>query len=106
LPERLPEMPERLDHCRAIATALRPVAGVTVVPDPPHTQMMHLLLQADQNTVEENAARILERDGLQTFRTAQPTIDPNVVKVELTVGRATMQLSPDEVAAVIRELIS
>ncbi|XAS76444.1 beta-eliminating lyase-related protein [Dermatophilaceae bacterium Sec6.4] len=106
LPERLPEMPERLDHGRAIANALRRVAGVTVVPELPHTPMMHLLLQADQNTVEENAARILERDGLQTFRTTQPTIDPNVVKVELTVGRATMQMTPEEVAAVIRELIS
>ncbi len=104
LPERLEEMPARLHHARAIADALRTVRGVTVVPDPPHTPMMHLLLHTDRTGAEWNAARILERDGLQTFRRVQPTIDPNVVKVELTVGRATMQLSPDEIAAVLSEL--
>nr|WP_246305997.1 beta-eliminating lyase-related protein [Allobranchiibius huperziae] len=105
LPERLPEMPARLAHARAIADALRPVAGVTVVPDPPHTSMMHLLLRVDEPTFTANAARILERDGLQTFRGAQSTIDPHVMKVELNVGRATLQLSPDEIAAAIAELI-
>lgn len=106
LPERLPEMPARLDHCRAIADALRPVPGVTVVPDPPHTSMLHLLLQVNEATFSANAARILERDGLRTFRTAQPTIDPNVVKVELTAGRATMMMSAHEIATVIAELIN
>ncbi|MBO1766099.1 beta-eliminating lyase-related protein [Allobranchiibius sp. GilTou38] len=106
LPERLPDMPARLAHARAIADALRPVAGVTVVPDPPHTSMMHLLLQVDSDTLTANAARILERDGLQTFRGAQSTIDRHVMKVELNVGRATLQLSPDEIAAAIAELIT
>lgn len=105
LPERVPEMPARLAHARAIADALRPIAGVSVVPDPPHTSMMHLLLQVDSESFTANAARILERDGLQTFRGAQSTIDPNVVKVELNVGRATLQLSPDEIAAAIAELV-
>ena len=105
LPERLPEMPARLAHARAIADALRPVPGVTVVPDPPHTSMMHLLLHVDSDSFAANSARILERDGLQTFRSAQSTVDPNVVKVELNVGRATLQLSPDEIAAAIAELV-
>ena len=105
LPDRLPEMPARLAHARAIADALRPIAGVTVVPDPPHTSMMHLLLRVDKPTFTANAALILAEEGLQTFRGAQSTIDPNVVKVELNVGRATLQLSPDEIAAVIAELV-
>ena len=106
LPERLPEMPARLAHARAIADALRPVAGITVVPDPPQTSMMHLLLNVDEPTFTANAAKILKRDGLQTFRYAQSTVDPNVVKVELNVGRATLQLSPEEIAAALTDLVS
>ena len=45
LARRLPMMPRYLSHTRAIADALRDLPGVTIVPDPPQTPMLHLLLR-------------------------------------------------------------
>ena len=41
---RLPRMAGYLEHARAIAAALGAIPGVQVVPDPPQTSMMHMLI--------------------------------------------------------------
>ena len=53
LARRLPMMPRYLSHTRAIANALRDLPGVTIIPDPPQTPMLHLLLRT---TAEDFAA--------------------------------------------------
>ena len=58
LRHRLPRMPEYLDRARAIADAVRDLPGVTVVPDPPQTPMLHLLLRTSPEAFEA-AARTL-----------------------------------------------
>jgi threonine aldolase len=104
LRRRLPLMPAYLDRARDIADAVRDLPGVTVVPDPPQTPMLHLLLRT---TAEEftAAARSLAEDGLWTWERVMPTGDPGAVRVELTVGDATMALSVDEARKAIATLV-
>ena len=103
LRRRLPLMPGYLERAREIAGAVRDLPGVSVVPDPPQTPMLHLLLRtgADEFTA---AVRTLAEGGLWTWERAQPTGDPGVQRVELSVGDATMALTVAEIRGAIATL--
>ena len=105
LPQRLAEMPERLTHARAIASALADVDGVRVVPDPPQTPMMHLLFDVTAERFVANAQRLADEQGVWTWPEPTATADPDVVRCELGVGRATCRLSAEQVAAALAELV-
>ena len=104
LPERLAEMPARLTHARAIATALAGVEGVTVVPDPPQTPMMHLLFDVSSEVFVANARRLADDEGIWVWPKPMATMDPRVVRVELSVGRGTCGFTADVAARVIASL--
>ena len=103
LRRRLPRMPEYLDRARAVADAMRDLPGVTVVPDPPQTPMLHLLLRTSPEAFEA-AARTLAEQGLWTWEKPMPTGDPGVQRVEFSVGDATMALPIDDVRSAIGAL--
>lgn len=104
LPERLAAMPENLEHARAIARAVSGVPGVRVVPDPPQSPMMHLLIDVPAERFAANARRLATEQGLWVWPQAMTTADPRVVRCELSVGRATRRLSPDAIATALSEL--
>jgi hypothetical protein len=64
---------------------------------------VHLLLPVGLERFAENSAR-LARQQVWTWPTAVPTLDPEVVRCELTVGRATCELTAERVAGLIAEL--
>ncbi|WP_375480929.1 threonine aldolase family protein [uncultured Jatrophihabitans sp.] len=104
LPERLAEMPARLEHARAIAAALAAAPGVRMVPDPPQTPMMHLLFGVTRDRFAANARRLAEEQGVWAWPEPMPTGDPDVVRCELSVGRATCLLEPARIAEILDEL--
>jgi threonine aldolase len=105
LRHRLPKLPGYLDHARAIAAAVREVPGVVVVPDPPQTSMLHLLLTATPEALEAGIRQLATEQGLWTFHRTMTTGDPAVQRVELSVGDATLRLEPAEVAKCMAVLI-
>jgi threonine aldolase len=98
LPGALAEMPARLDHARAIATALSAWPTVRVVPDPPQTPMLHLLLSTTADAYAANAKRLADETGLWVWPRAVLTGDPAVVRCELSIGRATLRHKPEFIA--------
>ncbi len=104
LPDALAEMPTRLAHARAIAAALTGVDGVRVVPDPPQTPMMHLLFDVGQDKFIANARRLADDEGTWVWPRPMPTDVPDVVRCELSVGRATCRLEPARVVKILRAL--
>jgi threonine aldolase len=94
LRRRLPRMPEYQRHAVAIADALRELPGVEVVPDPPQAPMLHLLLDVDADVARQRALRLAADEGIWTWPQFTGTISPHRQRVELTVGDATLQLSP------------
>lgn len=98
LPGALSDMPARMAHARAIADAVADVPSVRVVPDPPQTPMMHLLLHTTADRFAEQARRLAEENAFWVWPRAVPTGDPAVQRVELSVGRATMRHKPSFIA--------
>ena len=103
LRRRLPLMPGYLQRAREIADAVRDLPGVRVVPDPPQAPMLHLLLRTGADEFRSAAVALAEK-GLWTWERAMATGDPDVVRVELSVGDATMALTVDDVRATIATL--
>jgi threonine aldolase len=105
LHRRLPLMPDYLRHARAIADALRDVDGVRVVPDPPQTSMLHLLLDATAESFVAHARKLAENDGIWTWPKPMPTVDPHTVRTELTIGDGTLTWEPAAAAEVIASFV-
>jgi threonine aldolase len=105
LRKRLPLMPRYYRHAVAVAKELRKVKGVQVLPDPPQTNMMRLLLRTDQKRLDANACRIAREQGIYTFKWSGEGYTASTRLVELTVGDATLGFEPREVARVVAELV-
>lgn len=103
---RLPRMAAYQDHACVLAEAAREVEGVTVVPDPPHTPMMHLVLHWDAARVKAAALRLAREEQTWTFPSPAATEVPGVCRVELEVGDATSKWTPAEFARVLEQLVS
>jgi threonine aldolase len=105
LRDRLPRMSHYLRHAQAIAAALGDVDGVRVVPDPPQTPMLHLLLRTSRHDFMANVRRLATDEGIWTW--ADPRIaDPDVQRVELSVGDATCEWQPSAVRAILTALVA
>ncbi|MET0424662.1 MAG: beta-eliminating lyase-related protein [Actinoplanes sp.] len=105
LPDALAEMPARLDHARAIAEALAEVPGIRPVPAVPQTPMMHLLFSTTSERFAANAKKLAETQKFWVWAGANPTEDPDVVRAELGVGRATLRHDPAVIAAILARLL-
>ncbi|WP_369256467.1 threonine aldolase family protein [Geodermatophilus amargosae] len=103
LRRRLPLFPAYLDRAREVADAVRDLPGVRVVPDPPQTPMLHLLLSTTSDAFRA-AARALAEEGLWTWAQPGVTGDPTVVRVELPVGDATLALPLEEARTAVARL--
>jgi len=99
-------MPRYYKHAVVIAKALQAVKGVEVLPDPPHTNMMRLLLRVDEKSLRAAACRIARERGIYTFGWNGPAQSRAVRMVELTVGDATLEFEPREVAGIMEELVA
>jgi threonine aldolase len=104
LRRRLPLMPGYFRHASEIAAALRDLAGVRVVPDPPQAPMMHLLLTTTQDRFAAAARKLAAEQRIWVWPKAMSTGDPGVQRVELSVGDATCALAPDQVRDIIAAL--
>ena len=104
LRQRLPQMARYLDHAQAIAALLRELPGVTVKPDPPQVPMMHLLVRAPADKLVARIREVAETQRIWTWRAPMPTSDPAVQGFELSVGDATLELTPEQVRDVVASL--
>jgi threonine aldolase len=94
---RRSRMPEYLEHARRIAAALSGLDWIRVLPDPPHTSMMHLQLRVSEAQLLERALTIAESEGIWTFAEPFALDDPTQLRIEMSVGDATLGFKPQEV---------
>jgi threonine aldolase len=101
LARRLPKMPVYFEHAQAIAAALRSMPGVVIVPDPPQSPMMHLLLATTVLGFDRTVRTLAAERGIWTWKKPKPTIDLGVQRVEFAIGDGALELSAAEIADVI-----
>ena len=106
LERRLPRMPDFLMHARKIAASLRDVDGITVVPDPPQTPMLHLLIRTTPDAFVATVRELAEQDGIWTWKKAMSTGDPAVQRVELAVGDPACTFTATEVRDVLVRFVN
>jgi threonine aldolase len=104
LRRRLPLMPAYLARAREIADAVRQLPGVTVVPDPPQTPMLHLLLRTSPEAFAAGARTLAAEQSLWSWEKPMTTGAPGVQRVEFSVGDATMALSIEEIRSAVAVL--
>ena len=105
LKKRLPRMSKYHEHACRIAKALRGARKMEAVPNPPHTNMMRLYLQVEEKRMRENACRIARDRGIFTWPSSLPGHVPDIRAVEFTVGDATLEFKPAEVAGIVGDLV-
>ncbi len=105
LDEVLPRIPELVAHARELAAALAELDGLELVPDPPQTTMLHVYVHRPLEPLQEAALDQAERTGtfLGFFR---PTAVPEVQRVELTIGPASLEVPVVEARALWQELLA
>lgn len=106
LADHLPKMPLYVDKARRIAARLSAIEGITVSPNPPQTNMLHIFLRGDRERIEQKAFDIARTRGLWLFENVGPTEIPGVFKRELSTGDATLDIDDAEIAAVFAELVA
>lgn len=93
------------EHAKAIATALEGFDGVPTVPDPPQSRMMHLQLRATPEDLRERALAVAEAEGIWTFAEPFAVDAPGLLRLELSVGDATLDFEPREVRGLVDRLV-
>jgi threonine aldolase len=104
LHERPGDMAAYYRRARALAKQLREVEGIDVLPDDVRSPLMHLRFAETSEVMESRVREIAVREKIWTF--ARPFISEgtHLQRYEYQVGRASMELSVDEMVALFREL--
>jgi len=106
LRERLGRMGAYHAKAKEIAALLAPFAEIEIVPDPPHTNMMHLFMREERDKLETAALDVAKETGIWLFYRLAPTLLPGHTLFELTVGEATLDLSGQEIVDVFRMVLA
>ena len=105
LDERLAQMPAYRERALSFAATLSSVDGISVVPDPPHVNLLHAVIALDPEAAQDARDRVAERTGLWLFGAAQPTDVPGHCRLEYYVGDALMALTDERVGEAFSELM-
>jgi threonine aldolase len=101
---RLARMPDYYAKAQEIAAALTDLPEITLVPDPPQTNMLHIFLRGDRERLIAAALDLAQATGTWTFGALATTPLPDQHQLELTVGDATLALPTEEIAAIFRQI--
>jgi threonine aldolase len=106
LRERLGRMEAYHAKAKEIAALLTPFPEIEIVPNPPHTNMMHLFIRGEREKLEAAALNVARKTGIWLFYGLAPTLLPGFSRFELTVGEATLDLSGQDIAAAFRMMLA
>jgi threonine aldolase len=105
LEKYLPRIPMYCQRARIIAAVLSNFPGVVVAPDPPHTNMMHVFVKGDAETLRASALRVSERSGVWMPVVWNATQIPGWQMFELNCGEGSLEISADEARDLFAELL-
>lgn len=114
LDRELPRLPSYVAHARAVATALAEGFAASaapwfrVHPDPPHTHQFQVWLPYAPRVLNEASVRQAEETKVALFGhwSAPGTSLPGVAMTEVTVARAGLEWTPDDVRAAVADFVT
>jgi threonine aldolase len=103
LRHRLPRMAEYAAWARALAAELTE-RGLTVAPDPPHTNTFLLFADGEPEAIAERKAEFMEREKVEPCGGWWPSQVPGTAMTEVAVHDAALAHDPAKVASWIAEI--
>ena len=97
-----PRVPLYVQRAQAIAAILSEFEDVSVTPDPPPTNMMHVFVRGDRDALQASALRVSAESGVWLPIALQSTPLPDWQMFELTCGEGSLEISD----AQVRELFA
>lgn len=104
LRERLPRIAAYVARAQAIAQVLARVPGIRIVPDPPHTNMMHAHVLAEPERLLEASAAIAADTRICLFRRLRIG-GPGSSIIEIHVGEAAFAIEDAELESLFSRLL-
>jgi len=89
-----------------IAAVLSSLPGVSVRPDPPYTNMMHVFIEGDLDRLQAAGRRIVEETDTELFGYLDGAMVPGIQRFELTVGDAALGFGAVEVNELFTRLLT
>ena len=74
------------------------IPGISVKPDPPQTNMLHVYLRAAPERLTEASVELARTERVMLFRRLIPTGVPGVSAFELAIGDAACAFTDAEIA--------
>jgi threonine aldolase len=105
LHHHVPKMAGYVVRAQEIATALRELPGVLIVPDPPQTNSFQIYLPATGRALQKSAEYLAETEHIWLFGSFRATTFPALSMSEITIGEAAEQWTIDEIVASIVALL-
>jgi threonine aldolase len=105
LDRRLGRVDDYYHKALEVAAVLSSLPGVRVLPDPPHTNMMHVFLEGDQERLLAAAKRVAREHDVDLFGSLTETILPDIHRFELTLGDASLEFSAEELRTLFETLL-
>jgi threonine aldolase len=93
-------------RAQAVARVLSAVPGITIKPDPPQTNMMHVYMRCDAQALLEVCAVIARTERVLLIRRLLPTGVPGLTAFELAIGDAAEALTDQEIGAYFAHLMA
>ncbi len=92
-------------RAQAIASGLRRIEGITVVPEVPQTLMMHLHIARPADVLNARNEDLARKEGVMLFSKAR-SLDSNRSLIELSIGTACESLTDSEIHALFQSLVT
>jgi threonine aldolase len=105
LRRRLGKFARYHERAQAIARVLSAIPGISVKPDPPHTNMMHVYLRGSTEAMLEASADIARTERVALFRRVISCDVPGYTAFELTIGDAAEAIADEEISAYFHRLM-
>ena len=102
--DRLACMPRLYRRAGSLAAEFARHPGLRVNPEPPHTNLFHLHLDAPADAVMDARDEVAERDGCWLFNGASPTAVPGWSVTELYVGDRLLDIDDEQLRPCIERL--
>jgi threonine aldolase len=106
LRRRLDRFGDYYQRAQAVARVLTSIPGISVKPDPPHTNMMHVYLRASSDAALEASIDIARSERVLLFRRLLATGVPGVAAFELAIGDAAAALTDDEIGSYFSRIMA
>lgn len=102
LDERLPLIPEFCRKARSFAAALSTIDGVSVTPDPPHTNAFQVVVRGRASAMAAARDEVAKRLGFWLYDIALPSPIDGLAIFEVHVWTAGLAVSEDEAVEAMR----